>query len=78
MSGTISGPWVLNFYPRNIYVLTQTLEHWVVIGLILPAVVNESQFNGQFFKLGQNLGLPIGAAFRVIGTDIWGRKFVFI
>jgi hypothetical protein len=44
-----------HFYLRN-NLLTQTLEHRVVTGLILPAVVNEFQFNGLFLKFGQNVG----------------------
>jgi hypothetical protein len=47
-----------------------------VTGLILPAVVNEFQFNGPLLKLGQNVGLLVGAAFWGVGADIWGRKFV--
>jgi hypothetical protein len=36
------------------------------------------QFNGSFLKLGQNVGLLVGAAFWGVEADIWERKFVFI
>ncbi|KAF8192100.1 MFS general substrate transporter [Pholiota molesta] len=49
----------------------------IVTGLILPAVVNEFSFNGPFLKLGQNVGLLIGAVFWGVGADIWGRKISF-
>ncbi|KIJ51587.1 hypothetical protein M422DRAFT_65129 [Sphaerobolus stellatus SS14] len=49
----------------------------VVTGLILSQVVNEFNFNGPFLKLGQNVGLLVGAAFWGIGSDIWGRKISF-
>ncbi|TFK33511.1 MFS general substrate transporter [Crucibulum laeve] len=49
----------------------------IVTGLILSPVVNEFNFNGPFLKLGQNIGLLVGAAFWGIGSDIWGRKISF-
>ncbi|KAF8954992.1 MFS general substrate transporter [Flammula alnicola] len=49
----------------------------IVTGLILPAVVNEFQFDAPFLKLGQNIGLLVGAAFWGVGADIWGRKISF-
>ncbi|KDR66281.1 hypothetical protein GALMADRAFT_232637 [Galerina marginata CBS 339.88] len=49
----------------------------IVTGLILPAVVAEFHFNGPFVKLGQNVGLLVGAAFWGVGADIWGRKISF-
>jgi len=49
----------------------------IVTGLILPAVVAEFNFNGPFLKLGQNIGLLVGAAFWGVGADIWGRKVSF-
>ncbi|KAJ7717006.1 MFS general substrate transporter [Mycena metata] len=50
----------------------------VVTGLILVPVLNEfAEAQGPFLKLGQNLGLLIGAAFWGVGADIWGRKISF-
>ncbi|KAG6849835.1 hypothetical protein H0H93_004519 [Arthromyces matolae] len=49
----------------------------VVTGLILAPVVNEFDFNGPFLKLGQNIGLLVGAVFWGVGSDIWGRKISF-
>ncbi|KAG6835635.1 hypothetical protein H0H93_016327 [Arthromyces matolae] len=49
----------------------------VVTGLILAPVVNEFNFNGPFLKLGQNIGLLVGAVFWGVGSDIWGRKISF-
>ncbi|KAF8988554.1 MFS general substrate transporter [Cyathus striatus] len=49
----------------------------IVTGLILTQVIAEFQFNGPFLKLGQNIGLLVGAAFWGIGSDIWGRKISF-
>jgi MFS family permease len=39
-------------------------------------VVNEFAFQGPFLKLGQNIGLLVGAAFWGIGSDIWGRRYL--
>lgn len=39
-------------------------------------MVNEFHFEGPFLKLGQNIGLLVGAAFWGVGSDIWGRKYV--
>ncbi|KAL0070556.1 hypothetical protein AAF712_002395 [Marasmius tenuissimus] len=50
----------------------------IVTGLILPPVLNEfSGAQGPFLKLGQNIGLLVGAAFWGIGSDIWGRRISF-
>ncbi|KAI5114551.1 hypothetical protein M0805_007215, partial [Coniferiporia weirii] len=46
-------------------------------GLILAPVVNEFQFQGSFLKLGQNIGLLVGAIFWGFGSDIWGRRWSF-
>ncbi|KAF5317808.1 hypothetical protein D9619_012580 [Psilocybe cf. subviscida] len=46
----------------------------IVTGLILPAVAAEFTFQAPFLKLGQNIGLLVGAAFWGIGADIWGRR----
>ncbi|KAF8267332.1 MFS general substrate transporter [Lactarius quietus] len=49
----------------------------VVTGLIFTPVVNEFAFRGPFLKLGQNIGLLVGAVFWGIGSDVWGRKLAF-
>ncbi|RPD62611.1 MFS general substrate transporter [Lentinus tigrinus ALCF2SS1-7] len=49
----------------------------IVTGLILDPVVNEFGFQGPFLKLGQNIGLLVGAAFWGVGSDVWGRKWCF-
>ncbi|KAL0961341.1 hypothetical protein HGRIS_006297 [Hohenbuehelia grisea] len=49
----------------------------IVTGLILPPVINEFHFNGPFLKLGQNIGLLVGAAVWGVGADVWGRKISF-
>ncbi|KII86743.1 hypothetical protein PLICRDRAFT_267090 [Plicaturopsis crispa FD-325 SS-3] len=49
----------------------------IVTGLILTPVVNEFNFQGPFLKLGQNIGLLVGAAFWGVGSDVWGRKISF-
>jgi len=46
----------------------------IVTGLILSPVVNEFDFQGPFLKLGQNIGLLVGAAFWGMGSDVWGRR----
>jgi hypothetical protein len=46
----------------------------IVTGLILAPVVAEFNVQGPFLKLGQNIGLLVGAAFWGIGSDIWGRR----
>ena len=46
-------------------------------GLILPPVANEFNAQEPFLKLGQNIGLLVGAVFWGVGADIWGRKYVF-
>ncbi|KAG7086528.1 MFS sugar transporter [Marasmius oreades] len=49
----------------------------IVTGLILPPVLNEFTFDGPFLKLGQNIGLLVGAVFWGVGSDIWGRRVSF-
>ncbi|KAF9265777.1 MFS general substrate transporter [Marasmius fiardii PR-910] len=49
----------------------------IVTGLILPPVLNEFAFDGPFIKLGQNIGLLVGAVFWGVGSDIWGRRVSF-
>ncbi|KAG6917195.1 hypothetical protein DXG01_003538 [Tephrocybe rancida] len=49
----------------------------IVTGLILPPVLNEFAFRGPFLKLGQNIGLLVGAVFWGVGSDVWGRKISF-
>ncbi|KAH9891836.1 MFS general substrate transporter [Cubamyces lactineus] len=49
----------------------------IVTGLILDPVVNEFNFQGPFLKLGQNIGLLVGAAFWGVASDVWGRKWCF-
>ncbi|TBU44437.1 MFS general substrate transporter [Dichomitus squalens] len=49
----------------------------IVTGLILSPVVNEFGFQGPFLKLGQNIGLLVGAAFWGVACDVWGRKWCF-
>ncbi|KAL4266721.1 MFS transporter superfamily protein [Pleurotus pulmonarius] len=49
----------------------------IVTGLILPPVLKEFRFQGPLLKLGQNIGLLVGAAFWGVGSDIWGRKISF-
>lgn len=39
-------------------------------------MVNEFHFDGPFLKLGQNIGLLLGAAFWGVGSDVWGRRYV--
>ncbi|PBK91782.1 MFS general substrate transporter [Armillaria gallica] len=49
----------------------------IVTGLILPPVIHEFQFQEPFLKLGQNIGLLVGAVFWGVGSDIWGRRISF-
>ncbi|KAH9851726.1 sugar transporter [Lenzites betulinus] len=49
----------------------------IVTGLILDPVVNEFAFQGPYLKLGQNIGLLVGAAFWGVASDVWGRKWCF-
>ncbi|KAJ2914338.1 hypothetical protein MD484_g6080, partial [Candolleomyces efflorescens] len=49
----------------------------IVTGLIIPPTVNEFDYEPPWLKLGQNIGLLIGAAFWGVGSDIWGRKVSF-
>lgn len=45
-----------------------------VAALILPPVMSEFKTSdGPFLKLGQNIGLLVGAVFWGVGADIWGR-----
>jgi len=46
----------------------------IVTGLILTPVANEFAFKAPFLKLGQNIGLLVGAVFWGVGSDVWGRK----
>ena len=48
----------------------------IVTGLILDPVITEFNFEGPFLKLGQNIGLLVGAFFWGLGSDIWGRRSV--
>ncbi|KAN0118683.1 Major facilitator superfamily domain containing protein [Russula decolorans] len=47
----------------------------IVTGLIFTPVINEFTFKGPFLKLGQNIGLLVGAVFSGVGSDIWGRRY---
>ncbi|KAF9055582.1 MFS general substrate transporter [Panaeolus papilionaceus] len=50
----------------------------IVTALILPPVMNEfASTQGPLLKLGQNIGLLVGAVFWGFGADIWGRKISF-
>lgn len=49
----------------------------IVSGLILDPVVNEFKAKGPFLKLGQNIGLLVGAVFWGLGSDVWGRRISF-
>ncbi|TFK52666.1 MFS general substrate transporter [Heliocybe sulcata] len=49
----------------------------IVTGLILTPVVNEFNFEGPWLKLGQNIGLLVGAAFWGLASDVWGRRWCF-
>ncbi|KAF5348501.1 hypothetical protein D9756_009643 [Leucocoprinus leucothites] len=49
----------------------------IATGLILPPLLQEYNFEGPFLKLGQNIGLLVGAAFWGIGSDLWGRRISF-
>ncbi|KAI0086900.1 MFS general substrate transporter [Irpex rosettiformis] len=49
----------------------------IVTSLILSPVVNEFGFKGPFLKLGQNVGLLVGAAFWGVASDVWGRQWAF-
>ncbi|KAF9810501.1 hypothetical protein IEO21_06896 [Rhodonia placenta] len=49
----------------------------IVTGLILDPVVNEFNVQGPFLKLGQNIGLLVGAAFWGVASDVWGRQWCF-
>ncbi|KAH8930492.1 MFS general substrate transporter [Atractiella rhizophila] len=50
----------------------------VVTGLILPPVLSEfAGVKAPYIKLGQNIGLLVGAAFWGLGSDIWGRRISF-
>ncbi|KAK0497505.1 MFS general substrate transporter [Armillaria luteobubalina] len=46
----------------------------IVTGLILPPVVQEFQFQGPFLKLGQNIGLLVGAVFWGVGVRHLGSQ----
>ncbi|KAG2005418.1 membrane transporter [Coprinopsis cinerea AmutBmut pab1-1] len=49
----------------------------IVTGLIIPPTVNEFNYEPPFLKLGQNIGLLLGAAFWGVAADVWGRKISF-
>ncbi|EGN93900.1 hypothetical protein SERLA73DRAFT_63292 [Serpula lacrymans var. lacrymans S7.3] len=49
----------------------------IVTGLILVPVGNEFLFQTEFLKLGQNIGLLVGAAFWGVASDVWGRRWAF-
>ncbi|EJD34848.1 MFS general substrate transporter [Auricularia subglabra TFB-10046 SS5] len=49
----------------------------IVTGLILAPVLNEFHAKGPFLKLGQNIGLLVGAFAWGIGSDVWGRRWSF-
>ena len=55
---------------------TSPFPSLIVTGLIFTPVVNELAFQGPFLKLGQNVGLLIGAVVFGVGSDIWGRKYI--
>ena len=46
----------------------------IVTGLILSPVANEFAFKSPFLKLGQTIGLLVGAVIWGVGSDVWGRK----
>lgn len=48
----------------------------IVTSLILTPVVSEFGFDGPWLKLGQNIGLLVGAAFWGVASDVWGRQYV--
>ena len=50
------------------------IERQIVTSLILSPVVNEFGFEGPWLKLGQNIGLLVGAAFWGVACDVWGRQ----
>ena len=41
-------------------------------------MLNEFNFQGPFLKLGQNIGLLVGAVFWGVGSDVWGRRSAWI
>jgi len=49
----------------------------IVTSLILGPVVAEFGFEGPWLKLGQNIGLLVGAAFWGVASDVWGRQWAF-
>ncbi|TCD65333.1 MFS sugar transporter [Steccherinum ochraceum] len=49
----------------------------IVTSLILAPVVAEFGFQGPWLKLGQNVGLLVGAAFWGVACDVWGRQWAF-
>ncbi|KAJ7458054.1 MFS general substrate transporter [Mycena galericulata] len=67
--------------PWGLFVVTGfgwlAISSQIVTGLILVPVINEFNAQGPFLKLGQNVGLLVGAAFWGVGADIWGRKVSF-
>ncbi|KAJ2987973.1 hypothetical protein NUW54_g9264 [Trametes sanguinea] len=67
---------VVSVHRRRIWMVLITYRP-IVTGLILDPVVNEFHFQGPFLKLGQNIGLLVGAAFWGVASDVWGRKWCF-
>ena len=63
-------------------VLIQSQSGWfadnlwpVVTGLILVPVLYEFKGSqGPFLKLGQNIGLLVGAVVWSFASDVWGRR----
>ncbi|PCH39857.1 major facilitator protein [Wolfiporia cocos MD-104 SS10] len=48
-----------------------------VTALILSSVMNEFSVQGPFLKLGQGIGLLVGAACSGVASDVWGRRWCF-
>jgi hypothetical protein len=63
------------FHHHSHLVDSLSIPTQVVTGLIFTPVINEFTFKGPFLKLGQNIGLLVGAVFWGIGSDIWGRRY---
>jgi len=49
----------------------------IATGLVFTPGINVFTFKGPFLKLGQNIGLFVGAVFWGVGSDIWGRRLSF-
>lgn len=48
----------------------------IVTNLILTPTMAEFGGSGAWIKLGQAIGLLIGAAFWGLASDVWGRRYV--